>query len=100
MNEIMRIDKDAQRYRKGIEELLKEKQIELDNKLKDMWGLFEEESKNIKNGMSNQKIIESENKAENIKKEKEEGLSNINNIYQRNKLEVIEIVFNKIIKPL
>ena len=36
MNKIMSIDKDAESYRKGIDELLKEKQDELEKTIVDM----------------------------------------------------------------
>ena len=93
----MSIDKDAESYRKGIDEMLKEKQDEFENIIKDMNVSFQEESKNIKNTISNEKMIEAEFKAENIRKEKEEVLKNINKKYQNNKLEIVDEVFNAII---
>ncbi|WP_291644135.1 hypothetical protein [Clostridium sp.] len=100
MNKIMSIDKDAENYRKGIYELLKQKQGELETTIVDMRDAFQEESKNIKNVIANEKLLEAEHKAVNIRKEKEEGLNNINKKYQGNKLELIDEVFNKIIKSL
>lgn len=100
MNKIISIDKDAEKYRKGIDELLKEKQSELENTIKDMKVSFQEESKNIKSDVNNEKIIEAESIARDIRKEKEEGLNNINTKYQSNKLEIVDEVFNRIIKPL
>ncbi|MCJ7688019.1 MAG: hypothetical protein MUO60_01630 [Clostridiaceae bacterium] len=100
MNKIMSIDKDAENYRKGTYELLKEKEDELETTIVDMRASFQEESKNIKSVIANEKLLEAEHKAENIRKEKEEGLNNINTKYQSNKLELIEVVFNKIIKSL
>ena len=100
MNKIMSIDKDAQNYRKSIDELLKGKQNELEIIIKDMWVTFGEESKNIKNDISNKKMIDAESMAKNIIKEKEEGLNNINTKYQSNKAGMVEEVYNRIIKPL
>ncbi|MBU3145548.1 hypothetical protein [Clostridium sp. CF012] len=100
MNKIMSIDKDAESYRKGIDELLKEKEDELEKTIVDMRSSFQEESKNIKNAISNEKIIEAENRAKDIISEKEEGLNNINTKYQINKLQIVEEVFNRIIKSL
>lgn len=96
----MSIDKDAQSYRSSIEELLKEKQDELENKIKDMEARFQEESKKIKRDISSEKIIEAEHRAMSIRKEKEEQLSSINTKYQSNKLVIVEEVFNGIIKSL
>ena len=93
----MSIDKDAESYRKGIDEMLKEKQDEFENVINDMKVSFQEESKNIKNTISNEKMMEAELKAENIRKEKEEVLKNINIKYQNNKLEIVDEVFNAII---
>ena len=100
MNKIMSIDKDAESYRKSIDELLKEKQDELENIIKNMNTNFQEECKNIKNDISNEKIIEAEFRARNIRKEKEEQLNNINIKYQSNKSEIVEVVFNTILKSL
>lgn len=99
MKKILSIDKDAENYRKGIDELLKEKQDELDSMIVDMNVKFQEESKKIKSEISNEKIKEAEYKAKTIKKEKEEGLENINIKYQSNKLKIINEVFDGIIKP-
>jgi hypothetical protein len=100
MNKIISIDKDAEKYRKGIDKLLKEKQDELENIIKNMKDSFQEESKDIKSTIGREKIVEAEYRARNIKREKEEQLSNINIKYQSNKLEIIDEVFNKIIKSL
>jgi len=100
MNKIISIDKDAESYRKGIDELLKEKQDELEKTILDMRSSFQEESKNIKSAISNEKIIEAENRAKDIISEKEEGLNNINAKYQINRLQIVELVFNRIIKSL
>lgn len=100
MNKIMSIDKDAESYRKSIDELLKEKQDELENIIKNMNTSFQEECKNIKNDISNERIVEAEFRAREIRKEKEEQLNNINIKYQSNKLEIVEVVFNSILKSL
>lgn len=100
MNKIMNIDKDAESYRSGIDELLKEKQDELENIIKDMKICFQEEVKNIKNDISSEKIMEADYKASNIRKEKEEQLDNINTKYQSNKSEIVDEIFNIIIKSL
>jgi hypothetical protein len=94
----MSIDKDAQSYRSSIDELLKEKQDELESKIQDMKARFQEESKKIKNGISSEKILEAEERAMSIRKEKEEQLNSINIKYQSNKLVIVEEVFNGIIK--
>jgi hypothetical protein len=100
MNKIVSIDKDAQGYRKAIEELIKEKEEELEKLVKDINVRFEEESKKMKRDINNEKIKEAEDKALIIRKEKEEQLSNINAKYQSNKLEIVNEVFGKIIKSL
>ena len=100
MNKIMSIDKDAQDYRNAIEELIKEKEDELENLIKDIHFRFQEESKNIKKDISFEKITEAECKALIIRKEKEEQLNNINAKYQSNKLEIVNEVLDKIIKSL
>ena len=98
MNKIMSIDKDAQNYRKNIEELLSEKQNELENIINDLMARFGEECKNIKSDISNEKIMEAEHIAKNIRKEKEEVLNSINIKYQANKLAIVESVFNNILE--
>jgi len=100
MSKIMSIDKDAESYRRGIDELLKEKQDELENILADMMVQFQEEAKSIKTDISNEKIVEAEYRARKIRKEKEEQLNNINAKYQSNKLEIVNEVFCRIINSL
>lgn len=100
INKIMSIDKDAERYRKSMDELLKQKETELEKIILDMKVKFQEESKYIKSTISNEKLIEAEYRAEIIKKEKEEQINIINIMYQSNKLEIVEEVFNRIIKSL
>lgn len=100
INKIMSIDKDAQSYRSSIDELLKEKQDELESKIQDMKVSFQEESSKIKSSISNEKILAAEQRAMSIRKEKEEQLNNINIKYQSNKLVIVEEVFNEIIKSL
>ena len=100
MNKIMSIDKDAQGYRKAIEELIKEKEEELEKLIKDINIKFQEEAKNIKRDISNEKIKEAEGKALIIRMEKEEQFNYINTKYQSNKLEIVNEVFDKIIKSL
>jgi hypothetical protein len=100
MNKIMGIDKDAENYRKGTNELLKEKQDGIETTIKNMRLSFEEQSKNIKSAISNEELIEAGRKAKNIRDEKEEGLNNINTKYQKNKSKIIDEVFNKIINLL
>lgn len=100
MNKIMGIDKDAESYRKSIDDMLKEKEIELEKIILDMKASFQEESKNIKSTISDEIIKEAENKAKNIIKEKEEELNIINTKYERNKLKIVDEIFNGIIKSL
>jgi vacuolar-type H+-ATPase subunit H len=100
INKIMSIDKDAQSYRRAIEELLKQKQDELENEIRNMNTTFQEEAKKIKSSISSEKITEAEHKAMSIRKEKEEQLNSINTKYQSNKLVIVEEVFNRIIKSL
>jgi len=100
MNKIMSIDKDAESYRKGIDELLKEKQDELEKTIMELQITFQEEAKNIKTTISNEKIIDAENRAKIIIKEKEEGLNDINAKYQKNKLQIVDEVLNGIIQSL
>ena len=100
MNKIMSIDKDAESYRKGIDELLKEKQDELEKMIVDMKVSFQEESKKIKSDTSNERIIEAENTAKTIIEEKQEELNTINTKYEKNKLQIVDDVFNGIIKSL
>lgn len=100
MNKIMSIDKDAESYRKGIDEMLKEKQDALEKTIVDMRTSFQDEAKIIKSAISNEKIIEAENIAKNIIKEKEEVLNYINTKYKINKVQIVDSVFNRIIKSL
>jgi hypothetical protein len=96
----MNIDKDAENYRKGIDELLKEKENELEKTISDMKTKFQEESKIIKSSIINEKLSEAEFRAKNIIKEKEEEINMINVEYEKHNLQIVEDVFNGIIKSL
>jgi len=98
MNKIMSIDKDAQNYRKNIDELLNEKQNEFEIVINDLNNRFNQECKNIKQVTGNEKIMEAEHLAENIKEEKEEELNKINIKYQANKSVIVDEIFNRVIK--
>lgn len=100
INKIMSIDKDAQSYRSSIDELLKQKQDEVESKIQDMKARFQEESNKIKSSISSEKILAAEHRAMSIREEKEEQLNSINIKYQSNKLVIVEEVFNGIIKSL
>jgi len=100
IKKIMSIDKDAENFRMGIDVLLKEKQEELEKTIVDMRSSFQEEAKNIKRTISDAKTIQAENTAKNIISEKQQVLSDINMKYQNNKLQIVEEVFNGIIKSL
>lgn len=100
INKIMSIDKDAQSYRSSIDELLKQKQDEVESKIQDMKARFQEESNKIKSSISSEKILAAEQRAMSIREEKEEQLNSINIKYQSNKLVIVEEVFNGIIKSL
>lgn len=100
MNKIMSIDKDAENYRQGIDELLKEKQKELDQVIKEMNLQWQEEGKNIKETILEEKLIEAKKKAEKIKDEKEDQIKNINLKYESNKDKIVNEVFSKIINSL
>ena len=98
MDKIMSIDKDAQNYRKNIDELLSQKQNELEIAINDLTNRFNEECKNIKSVIGNEKIMEAESLAKNIKEEKEEELNKINTKYQANKSVIVDEIFNRVIK--
>ena len=100
INKIMSIDKDAQSYRSSIDELLKQKQDEVESKRQDMKARLQEESNKIKSSISSEKILAAEQRAMSIREEKEEQLNSINIKYQSNKLVIVEEVFNGIIKSL
>ncbi|MGH4051013.1 MAG: hypothetical protein ACREVX_06620 [Clostridium sp.] len=99
MNKIMSIDKDAQNFRKNIDELLSEKQDELEAEINNLTNRFNEDCKNIKQVIGNEKIMEAQNLAENIKKEKEKELDKINTKYKANKLAIVDEIFNDISDP-
>ena len=100
MNKIMNIDKDAQIYRKGIDELLKEKQILTQKIISDIRLDWEKEAKAVKDSILRKKLEEAEERAESIKAEKETQLNIIEAKYEINKSKIAEEIFNKIISSL
>ena len=81
-------------------DFIKEKQVELKNKLKDMQEEWLEEQKNMKENIEREKLNKAENKAEDIAEERELQLSLIKNKYQENKQQIIDEIFQNIISSL
>lgn len=100
VNKVMNIDKDAEIYRKKTEELLIEKQKELDEEIKILNKEWEEEAKNSKKRVLEEKLKEAEEKASIIRNEKEEQLNSINLKYNSSKDKIVYEVFHKIIDSL
>lgn len=100
LSKIMSIDKDAENYRKGIDLLLKEKQKDTENKINELRLSWQEEAKFSRENILKTKLKEAEEKAEGIRKEKEQQLNRINSKYETNKEEITNEVFNKIIGSL
>lgn len=100
INKIMSIDKDAENYRKNIDELLKEKEKELQEGIKAMQNQWIDEAKGIKESVLKEKLSEAEEKANKIIEEKNELLKNIKAKYVDNKEKIVEDVFSKIISSL
>ncbi|MBU3195419.1 hypothetical protein KPL26_01925 [Clostridium algidicarnis] len=100
INKIIDIDKDAENYRKNIMELIDEKQMELEESIKSMNKDCDEELKSKKMSILSSSISDAENKAKDIKIEKEKQLSVIREIYETNKVKIIDEIFNEIIHSL
>lgn len=100
INKIIDIDKDAENYRQNITELLGEKQIALEDSIKAMNKDCDEELKSMKESILSASISDAENKARDIKIEKEKQLSVIKEIYENNKVKIIDEIFNEIIHSL
>ena len=100
INKIIDIDKDAENYRRNITELIEEKQMELEDSIKAMNKDCDEELKRIKTRILSSSSSDAENKARDIKIEKEKRLSVIKEIYENNKVKITEEIFNEIIHSL
>jgi vacuolar-type H+-ATPase subunit H len=97
MKKIMNIDNDAQIYRNGIDELLKEKQQQTEKRISDIRFDWEKEAKAIKESILKKRLEEAEDRAENIRFEKVTQISSIKAKYESNKAKIVEEIFNKII---
>ena len=97
MNKIMNIDKDAKTYRNCIDELLKEKELQLEKTISDIRLDWEKETKAIKDSILEEKLYEAEARAKNIRNEKETQITNIKVKYESNKSKIVEEIFNRII---
>ncbi|MBU5590704.1 hypothetical protein KQI89_02925 [Clostridium sp. MSJ-4] len=100
VNKVMDIDRDAENYRKKIEELIGDKQRELEKRINYMNLQWEEEGKSIKKTILLTTLNYAEKKAEEIKKEKEEQISVIEEKFFNNKSKIVDEVFSKIIHSL
>jgi vacuolar-type H+-ATPase subunit H len=100
MNKIMNIDKDAKTYRSGIDELLKEKELQLEKTISNIRLDWEKEAKATKDSILKEKLYEAEDRAKNIRHEKETQITNIKAKYESNKSKIVEEIFNRIISSL
>lgn len=100
INKIISIDRDAESYRENINELLRERQKDSEKILEIMREQWEEESKVLKESIMKEKLSEAEVKVKAIKKEKDRDISLINSKYEKNKNEIINNIFNEIVKSI
>lgn len=97
INKIMSIDKDAENYRKSIDILLQEKQKYTEKKIDELRNTYQNEIKMLKENILKTKLEEAEERAKEIRKEKELQINKINNKYESSKEKIINEVFEKII---
>lgn len=97
LNKIMSIDRDAEKYRKGIDLLLQEKQKDMENKINELKRNWQEEAKTLRENIYKAKLQEAEVRAEEISAEKKVQLNSIKNKYENSKEEIVNEVFSKII---
>lgn len=97
LNKIMSIDRDAEKYRKGIDLLLQEKQKDMENKINELKRNWQEEAKTLRENIYKAKLQEAEVRAEEISAEKKVLLNSIKNKYENSKEEIVNEVFSKII---
>lgn len=100
INKIISIDRDAESYRENINELLRERQKDSEKILEIMREQWQEESKVLKESIMKEKLNEAGERVKAIKKEKDRDLSLINSKYEKNKKEIINDVFNEIVKSV
>lgn len=100
MNKIISIDKDAERYRKGINDLLIKKQIDLEENIKHIKQEWIKEEKSIKESIIKDKLCTAEEKAKSIIFETEEQLKIIRNKYNENDEQIVNEIFTKIVNSL
>ena len=100
MNKIISIDKDAETYRQGIEKILIEKEMELENNINELRQAWEIEEKKIREDIMNEKLGIAEEKAKAIAKEKDESIESIKNKYAETSDQIVNEVFLKIINSL
>lgn len=100
INKIISIDRDAESYRENINELLRERQKDSEKILEIMREQWEEESKVLKESIMKEKLSEAEVKVKGIKKETDRDISLINSKYEKNKNEIINDIFNEIVKSI
>lgn len=100
INKIISIDRDAESYRENINELLRERQKDSQKILEIMRDQWQEESKVLKESIMKEKLNEAEERVKAIKKEKDRDVSLINSKYEKNKKEIINDVFNEIVKSV
>lgn len=97
IKKIISIDRDAENYKKNMEQLLVNKEKEFQKTIEDMRTDMEQKVIREKKEYMDMKINEAQKIASTIKSKKEEQIKKLNDMYSNEKESIIEEIFNEIV---
>lgn len=97
IKKIISIDKDAENYKKNMNEMLVNKKKELDKLLEDMNKEAEDELMTASREYMKEKLDEANQKAETLKSQKEEQLIHFKDVYEEQKGSIVDKIFSELI---
>ncbi|WP_040212626.1 hypothetical protein [Clostridium polynesiense] len=97
VNSIINIDKEAEKYKNNIQEVVSSRKRELKTYLKSLEQEHEKDIENIRAALINNNIKRAEEKAQKIAEETESLIRELNNNYYSNKDDIISTIFKNII---
>lgn len=97
IKKILAIDREAEEYRKNMEQILVNKKKELDEYIKTLENEYAAETEKMRESLTEEKISEARKGTEEIKNSKALEIEKLTNLYKMQKDSIINEIFKNII---
>lgn len=97
IKKILAIDREAEEYRKNMEQVLVDKKRELEEYIKNLENEYAAETEKMREDLTEAKINEARKSTEEIKNSKAIEIEKLNNLYKIHKDSIVNEIFKNII---